>query len=483
MRISDGECWRETCSGLTREVDDPVKPFFQSLLLAETGSPRIAAVAVILIMVVISSWLYRVAHVHAETVNTDVLRNDQFIYLEYAEKLVKTDYAQFLPRQRMPSYFYFLTLFWEEGMDRETFFALAKHINIIVTIVLLFAILAFSRMFLPWTESALMALIPGVLVFVLKAGYAQPEVFLMAITWVCSVLLMRMIRRPAWPLAIVTGVCMWLWQYTKSSALVALLLFCIAYAIKYLWIASRDKVWQSKERLRPWILTVARGILVPTLFFTLFFPYARESKEVFGSWLYSVHTRYLFWCDTPEEKQEINRLKLAIRPSDMPANELPSGARFWQEHSLKEILERPIDGAMGQIRRIAKYYPGFARLFQYYFWVAVVAGLLRRHRALALLRAHFFEALFLAMFFFAYLALCGWWEPLGLGARIILAFSLVPLFALIWWVWQVTRDWNVRYKANEVSVRKLINLAAAVLVGLYGWKVFTKTVFEFYAGG
>src|SRR5215510_6002503 len=73
----------------------------------------------------------------ATLVNTNLQRNDQSAYLDYAKQLAQTDFQYVGDRNRMPLYPGLMALFYQEGMSDAEFFALGKRVGIAMGLVVL----------------------------------------------------------------------------------------------------------------------------------------------------------------------------------------------------------------------------------------------------------------------------------------------------------------------------------------------------------
>jgi hypothetical protein len=169
--------------------------------------------------------------------------------------------------------------------------------------------------------------------------------------------------------------------------------------------------------------------LVIVIFLALVFPYIATSKRVFGSYFYNVNSTYYFWCDSWEEAKAFSRASGdRVGLPKLPPEQVPSAAKYWREHSIGDIASRLLGGVIGRLTHNARL-DGY---WKYGVLLALmVAGLAfyRREQFVELVRARFFLALFLFLFFGSYLALFAWYERIANDARFLLLLFLPFTFA------------------------------------------------------
>ena len=131
-------------------------------------------VKIILTVVFLSIYVIG-ASVQAFYVNTDMDKADQADYLSRAISLKADLFKNMSDGNRMPLYPYLLSFVYHPGMSMEEYFRRGKIFNIILSILLLFALYLIFRGYLEGPESKVLLLIIGFTVFMPRAGYVQCE--------------------------------------------------------------------------------------------------------------------------------------------------------------------------------------------------------------------------------------------------------------------------------------------------------------------
>ena len=180
-------------------------------------SQRRWLVPVLVVVLAIFYWLGAWQHLHQ--VNDRVKRTDQSSYLEYARQMAVSDYEFVGRRNRMPAFPFILSLVYEEGLATESFFVRAKHLNIVLSMLSLVAIWGVSRRWLPTLEATTLTAITAFGLYVYKSAYAQAEILFYTLSFFAFLSAISLLRRPSWPVALLTGALTGVAHMTKASML------------------------------------------------------------------------------------------------------------------------------------------------------------------------------------------------------------------------------------------------------------------------
>lgn len=398
-----------------------------------------------------------------------IFHYDQHAYLNAARLLAtRPDYV--MPRFRTPGLPWMLSFLYEPGHAHqktspkdprevtEAYFTLGKLFAIGLAAVCLVALFFFVRLWLPLWESFLFTWTAAWLLFVFKVPYIRPEIPFYTLFFISSVLCMRLLRRPSWWLAPLTGALMAGTYLLKSAVLPLAALFLACLGLKILW-----NVWRERRAAAPaplsWGATLRRagkelglGLLLPAVFFTCLFPYLRNTARLHdGNPFYSIHSSVYMWMDSRQQKLDWHK---DIARGDHSST--PSARTYWETHTLGEILERPREGARKTLHRIRNEY------FQLHVFtlggLGLAAGwlvLLHRARIWAALRERWVPALFLAGCLLGFAAVYGWYDKLAMGPRGMLSLYLFLPFGVLWALSRYGAPFSLARKGLSFDVRQI----------------------------
>jgi hypothetical protein len=245
-----------------------------------------------------------------------------------------------------------------------------------------------------------------------------------SLSFCAFVLFWRMLVAPRWWLAILCGLTMGLAHLAKASLLPALGVWVMVFMAQTLW---------DRPGLAPThpgrLGRLGMMVLVLVTFLAVIFPYIRNSKRIYGQYFYNVNSAFVMWCDSSTEGWNfLYEWGDKDKWRALPADQLPSPAKYWREHSVGQIAYRLAHGMW----RLAFQN---AMLIGYYKFVMalILAGaiLLVRHgrRVGQLLAEQPFPAAFSVLFFALYLALYGWYDQIVNDTRFVLSIFLPFIFA------------------------------------------------------
>ncbi len=376
----------------------------------------------------------------ARLVNTDMNRMDQDAYRDYTIKLAESHYTVTGDRNRMPIYPLLLSLFHQDGMAEEQFFAIAKQVNIAITILVLGSAFYLFCRYASVLDALVATLVAAFTMFVYKAPFFQAETLFYGLSFGLFVLMLELIRRPRWSIAAAAGLIGALAHLTKASVLpaIGLCLACLCLRTLILFFQQRAHPVQDQPiDRRPWIrisAPLACGLIFLTLFLVVLFPYIQTSKARFGHYFYNVNSTFYMWYDSWDEVKAGTRAHGdRIGWPDMPAEQLPSMGKYLREHTVRQIAERFWQGLV-LIRDMTFASYGYALfLLLYLLAVALVVWQNRAHFLRQFWRADGLILLFFVGAYFAgYLLIYAWYIRIAYGNRFVLTLFLPALFMLVW---------------------------------------------------
>ena len=220
-------------------------------------------------------------------VNSDLTRNDQSAYMNFAREAYETHLQYTGSRNRMPLYPFIQALFYSPEMDDEAFFEQGKQLNIALSLVCLLAlgITFFAKFSKIYAFYAMLVI--AFLVFAIKSPYFQTEILFYTLFGFAFILSLDTLISPKWYKSIGVGLLFALAHFSKASALPGLFIFISSYGILFLFKLFSGSL--SREQVRQ-ILYYALAPLA--VFMILLFPYFQESKEKYGSYFYNVNTTF-----------------------------------------------------------------------------------------------------------------------------------------------------------------------------------------------
>lgn len=439
------------------------------------GPPRrwiIAAIVVCATAALAIFWHF--GHHTAHQVNNEPLdarkNHDQVHYLEHAWQFRNGPGERIFPRQHMPGYGALLAPFMHQGEGIWEFFWRAKTLVVSLSLVAWLALIPILRLALPWGETLVAWLAAGLLLYVFRAGYFQPELLFNSAFLLVLILMLRQLERPRWAAALVTGAAAALTHFLKAAMLPAVGLFVVAALVSALQEFHHGSRTASRAHL-------AGAVLVPLAFVALLWPYLSNSRRVFGSAFYSVHSKYAMWVDTHEEVRALAGMRLSMSPPNFSEGwlrahskdfrrdvkhvrrwekeGLPSAARYLAEHAPGDILRRIEQSAEKQYERIKRDYHGLWQLFQGLAGLVIAAGCACPGRCLRLARRHALAGGFYALFVGGYLAAYVFYAKVGMGPRLMLTLALPLMLGPLLLFTAATRQVALPFPGGPLSLRKL----------------------------
>ncbi len=380
------------------------------------------------VLLLVSLGIYYIAATAHLTDNRDIDSGDQGAYLNYAVNMLDSNYQKMGPRDRMPVYPYLLSKIHEDGMSREAFFERGKRFNILLSMAVLVIVFYLCRWWFPAAHCFTLYLTAAFGMFLFKAGYVQVELLYYLFAFVSFILFLRMLARPTWLIAAMAGVMTGLTHLTKASILPALAIFLTFAAAKLLFEFWRRRRDNRSGSLRDLAIGLGRLLLVPALFLAITWPYLANSKRAFGHYLYNVNSSIYIWADSfAEAKAGPGRHHDRYRWPDMPADQVPSAAKYWREHTPAQVAQRIGSGMRSTLSNLFGV-DQYRRYLLLYLLAAVAVIAMRWKQAAALARNFPFEIGFCLCFFTAYILLFSWFAAISDNARFALTLFLPWLY-------------------------------------------------------
>jgi hypothetical protein len=364
----------------------------------------------------------------ARLVNTTLENTDQGSYLEYAVNMRETGYEYVGGRNQMPVYPFLLSLLYNPSRSLDEAFERGKAFNIALSVGLLGVLFVVWRRRFPTLQTVALLLVTAFGVFLFKAGYIQTELLYYVMAFVGFLLMARLLESPRWPLAAATGVYLGIVHLTKASVLPGLALFAMLGLARAAWLGWRGRAEGATARASA-LRQAGVVALVVVGFLLTISPYLLTSKRVFGHAFYNVNSTFYMWYETwPEAMRGTIAHGDRVGWPELPADSLPSAARYLREHGVGDIVKRVYAGLDVLFGTAVQSY-GYWKYVLFYGLLALIVALAWPGRTAAALRERPFVALFAAGYLVGYLLLYAWYVPVAAGNRLLLAIFL-PFLAV-----------------------------------------------------
>lgn len=356
-------------------------------------------------------------------------RSDQRAYMNFSRKAYLSQFLFTGNRNRMPLYPWIQAVFYAPDLTEEQFFEQGKAINTAISILGIVVIgLAFFRRFTgPFALYGLIVI--AFMLFALKAPWFQAEILYYILLWLSFVIAIESIHKRSWFNSLILGVTFALAHFSKASALPGLIVYALSFTVPLIQ-GLRNHSGQQSNHAK--ILGYAAAPVA--IFAVLLFPYFRESHDRYGHYLYNVNTTFYMWYDSWDEATEGTK-KAGDRAGwpDLPADEIPSLAKYMSEHTVEDILHRFSGGAQRLLSTICtrtdskhKFGNCIHIAAGALIFLAVPAYCFSRKRPQTL-GAHLHAGAFALLFFIFYVFAALWHDHIISGPRLMFALIL-PLY-------------------------------------------------------
>ncbi len=394
-----------------------------------TIARRAAAGLLVALLIV---FYYAAASQHARTVNLSKARGDQSGYLWDAQQVYwnwhgRTPTVLVGERNRMPLYAGYLALFYSPEITDDDYFVVAKRWNIWLSLVLLAGLaVVFARQLPPLVAANLTAIV-AFGYFIFKAGYAQSELLFYFLFFLVFLACWHLLQRPEQSgrllvVAAAAGVLAALAHLTKAALLPFIALFVGVYAgAAVARAAGHGRRSLLREAIVPAILAAS--------FLAVLSPYLLNSKQTFGTYFYNVNTTFYAWYDNWAQASGGTLLHGdGVGWPNMPADQIPSAAKYWRTHTRDQIAARVAGGFKDMVVRSYRTY-GYFKYVAWYVALLAVVILSNTSAFVSLARRNLSLVTFLALYAVSHLLLIAFYEPVsGTGTTRFLIAHLTPLF-------------------------------------------------------
>jgi hypothetical protein len=301
----------------------------------------------------------------------------------------------------------------------------AKRWNIGLSLVLLAALAVIFARHLPPLAAANLTAVVAFGYFVFKAGYAQSELLFYFLFFAVFVGFWHLLESPNGPrrllMAAGVGVLAALAHLTKAAVLPFLALFVGVFTVA--------AVVTRRRRRRSLVADAAVPAIVVAAFLAVLSPYLVNSKQAFGAYFYNVNTTFYAWYDNWAEASVGTRAHGdGVGWPDMPADQIPSAAKYWRSHTLSQIASRVGGGFTDMAVRSYRTY-GYLKYVVWYLAMLAFVILANTSAFFALVRRNPALAAFLLLYAVSHLLLIAFYEPIsGTGTTRFLIAHLTPFF-------------------------------------------------------
>lgn len=393
-------------------------------------------------------------------VNLDRNRTDQSAYMDYARQMATTDFAHVGDRARMPVYPFLMSFLYTPGMSDEEFFRRGKAFNIALSILLLVLTYLLLRAWIEPLAAGAAVLVAGFTVFMFKAGHFQCELLFYFLNLLLFVAFIENLLRPTAARAAVLGLIAALAYLTKASVLPAIPLFLVASAAGEL-LRNREA---GPERAGSAARYLGRTAVFLAVFLLVTSPYIVTSKRLFGRYFYNVTSTFYFWYDSWDEAERGTKAHGdRIGWPRMPAEDVPSPRKYWEDHTLSQMAGRLGNGMVTVVKTAWSSY-GYAKYAAMYLLFALLFLVQRGARETLFRGPGGAVTGFVVSYFLVYLVLYGWYTPIADGNRLTLSLFLPGLAAIGYLLARVGRRLPVRVADVRMTAAGFHHFVIAVLL-------------------
>ena len=325
----------------------------------------------------------------------------------------------------MPIFPFLLSLIYQPGMSEVQFLRRAQAFNVNLSIVLLLLLFFIFRRFFSASHALALLAATAFGVFLYRATNAQTEVLFYFISFCAFFLLLRMMIAPHWWLGAAAGAMLGLAYLTKASALPALGVWAAVFACQSVWQHCAGRTDRS---LSPWNRL---GLLLIVLgaFTAVILPYISTSKQIYDRYFYNQSTTLVMWCDSwPEGREFLETYGSNAKWRSLPAEQIPSPAKYWREHSVSQIVHRLMRG-LGDLAHLKMQVIGYYKFAALFVLAAALFWIRRPRQAGEVLGKEPFAAVFSLLFLSVYVILYAWFGAIVKDTRYVLSIFLPFVFA------------------------------------------------------
>jgi hypothetical protein len=381
------------------------------------------------------------AYVQGFYVNTDMNKGDQEDYLSRAIQLKADLNKPMSDGNRMPVYPYLLSFLYTPGMSMQEYFQRGKIFNISLSVILLFVLYPIFRWCLHGPEAKLLLLIIAFTVFMPRAGYVQCELPFYFLTFCAFISYWGFLKKPRWWLAASAGVFAGLGYLTKASALPAVVWFVACFFIFHIAVPAMKNIMKGidnkfkappKQVLRNTIYLAA----FVAIFLTTVRPYINVNHKMFGHYFYNVNSTFYIWYDSWDDVVKGTRAHGdRVGWPTMPAEDIPTATKYWQDHTLSQVLGRFAHGFIVVTTNALGGF-GYAQYFCIYFIICILAVIKQPEAFVEYIKRdnNYVVVISLVFYFLMYFLLYVFGAAIFKGPRHPLAQYLPAMFAMFYFL-------------------------------------------------
>lgn len=431
-------------------------------ILSKNNATRFLVYLCIAGIFVFAGWQYfRAGIVHAEMVNVTYMPNDdEQAFMDFAIQVRETGFKYSGWRNQMPIYPYIQAFFYKPGATMDEFFPVAKHVNIVLSMMALVFLFFLSQKYLPLYQAVSLSLLVGFGLYVYKSGYVLVETFYYIWAFAAYILLCVLLVQPSLKHAVWAGIVLGVAHLTKASVLPAVLLFAGLFLLKevvtHFPFRKRHRSWRNAwDDAKPNLFLLAAVFLV---FFLVISPYGIESKKLYGGFFYNINNDFL-WYDSYG----------AALQGPTWSEDISPAVKYFQDHSFADIWDRIEYGLHWQAENL-QYQYGFFNYLAFQAGFFVFLFLLNIKQGIQLLKLHFFAGLFVVLYFSAYFFLSIWYSPISSLPRFLYAMY-IPFVFTIYYVS------NKLASNTNLPLIRMVNFAVFVMAGIDVWHIASNGPF------
>lgn len=364
------------------------------------------------------------ATLQATLVNTEARQGDQSAYMDLARDWHVQGASFVAERSRMPVLPWLLKQLLGSDTTQPSFFPQAKAFTIALSLLLLAGLFLFVRRSLSLCGAVALIAAAAFSVFVLKSAWVQAEPLFYSLGFAAACVMAASFGNRSLPAVGVAGLLAAVAHLTKAAMLPLVGIYLALLTVQ----SVHRMISAGRDDRRRW-LALARPLIVGVVFLAVLWPYASESKRVFGQYSYNVNTTFYMWCDSWAEcKQGVRAHGGLVGWPDMPASELPGPSKWIDQHGWSGAVARIDDGLARLWATQRQSRLGYWKYAVFHLAFALLCLTLRPRAAASFLRRHSYAAALVLSALPTYVLAFAWYTPVVDEPRFALALCLPLLF-------------------------------------------------------
>jgi hypothetical protein len=162
------------------------------------------------------------------------------------------------------------------------------------------------------------------------------------------------------------------------------------------------------------------------------------------------------WCDSSSEGWEfLKKHGTQDEWRGLPPDEVPSPAKYWREHSLRQIAARLINGLRDLIKLKVQAI-GYYKFVVLFAFAGCVLWIQNRSRVHASLAEKPFATAFCFLFLLAYILLYAWYGAILKDTRFVLSIFLPYMFVASLFVLKVGSESTLSFAGRRLPVPQFL---------------------------